>query len=972
MSDDKELLFYEDEEELTFSEGAVQDTKEGKLKWKVMIVDDDHEVHKITKLVLSSFQFKGKTLEFISAYNGEEARRLLSQNTDIAVILLDVVMEEDDTGLKLVRFIREELGNRLMRIILRTGQPGQAPEEQVIIEYDINSYKEKTELTSQKLFTELVASLRSYKDLMIIGNTSKGLQKVILDSTSIMNNGDKGKFAKSIFTSLLEIIELSQFGEKLNISGFAAYKREDCYEVLACAGIYQELLNNQSFELPAKAIANFESLKVKENIYFDNGIAALFSDDLGKGIYFYFDGFSWESIVNRELIEVYCTNLSILGDSISNAGKYEAEKKQRLLSESLRELNQRLTSTLEEKRIYEILLDGLSQVVDYDMAWAASKMNSSFEVTALKDFGKRKAAEVYLAKGNIIESDVLNLGLPFTISDIGQCASLLNRELLSEAARSMLLLPLCYKGKQLGVVVLQSEQYSKYSEHDRNMAIAFTNQAVIALENAKLFHKLKSRNAAVRNLLDNTGQGFLSFTGDLIIEEEYSQECLSIFGREIAGEHFIEVINLAVEDRGFWENTLKAIFEESDEFKREIVLSLLIRECRINERYIALDYKLINNNGHKKIMVILTDITDKKQLESQIETERKTLKMIVNVLVNYNDFIYSVNDFTAFYSTSLPELLKEQKPVQEIVYELYRNIHTFKGVFSQLGIIHISGLLHEFENQLIELQQAIQDMTLDRLRGFIQGVCFEHWLDQDKNIIREVLGEQILHAERVVMINQTSLETIESKVKEILGPQECGILLPMIKRLRNKSFKDMVSPYASNIISLASRLDKMVNPIYFEGGDFVVDSEVYGAFCKALVHVFRNAVDHGIEPPDVRVQCYKPECGNIYCKIDLCDDIITLCIEDDGMGLDGEIIKNSAVMKGLYTYEQLLGMKEEEVNDIIFMDEFTLKESATEYSGRGFGLPAVKQEVQRLGGDIKVESKIGSGTRFIFTLPYKE
>ena len=136
--------------------------------WRILIVDDDEEVHEITRVVLSDCSFKGRPLTFLSAYSAEEAENLLTINSDIAVILLDVVMETELAGLELVRKIREELGNSKVRVILRTGQPGQAPEREVIINYDINDYKAKTELTSQKLFTAMISALRSYQDIVTI------------------------------------------------------------------------------------------------------------------------------------------------------------------------------------------------------------------------------------------------------------------------------------------------------------------------------------------------------------------------------------------------------------------------------------------------------------------------------------------------------------------------------------------------------------------------------------------------------------------------------------------------------------------------------------------------------------------------------------------------------------------------------------------------------------------------------------
>lgn len=129
--------------------------------WPVLIVDDDEEVHAVTRLALRKMSFKERPLHLLSAFSAKEAETILRERQDIAVVLLDVVMETEDAGLRLSKKIREELGLKAIRIILRTGQPGQAPEQQVILEYDINDYKSKTELTSQKLFTTMIAALRS-------------------------------------------------------------------------------------------------------------------------------------------------------------------------------------------------------------------------------------------------------------------------------------------------------------------------------------------------------------------------------------------------------------------------------------------------------------------------------------------------------------------------------------------------------------------------------------------------------------------------------------------------------------------------------------------------------------------------------------------------------------------------------------------------------------------------------------------
>jgi diguanylate cyclase (GGDEF)-like protein len=149
-------------------------------QWKVLIVDDEPDVHKATELALKNFQFAGKPLSFFSAYSSREGRHMISvDHPDVALILLDVVMETNDAGLQMVQYIREELKNPHVRIILRTGQPGEAPEESIILNYDINDYKLKIELTRQKLITSAVSALRSYRDIVTIEQQRQQLAETL-------------------------------------------------------------------------------------------------------------------------------------------------------------------------------------------------------------------------------------------------------------------------------------------------------------------------------------------------------------------------------------------------------------------------------------------------------------------------------------------------------------------------------------------------------------------------------------------------------------------------------------------------------------------------------------------------------------------------------------------------------------------------------------------------------------------------
>jgi len=151
--------------------------------WKVLVVDDEEDVHSITRMALKGFTYKEKEIHFLHTYSARETKAVLNNNPDIALIFLDVVMESNDAGLELVKYIRDRLNNHLTQIVLRTGYPGQAPEREVISEYEINAYRTKTELTTFKLFTVTLASLRAYESLLNLENLRQNLESKVKERT---------------------------------------------------------------------------------------------------------------------------------------------------------------------------------------------------------------------------------------------------------------------------------------------------------------------------------------------------------------------------------------------------------------------------------------------------------------------------------------------------------------------------------------------------------------------------------------------------------------------------------------------------------------------------------------------------------------------------------------------------------------------------------------------------------------------
>ena len=204
-------------------------------RWKVVIIDDEPAVHDGTRYALSDYSLNGQGLEILSAYSAEEGRALMREHPDVAVALLDVIMETDNAGLDLVNYIRNELKNETVRIILRTGQPGQAPERRVIVDYDINDYKAKTELTADKLFTSLTAALRSYQQLQRMMETRHGLEIIVDAASTLYDFKSIQRLAEGVLTQLASLINVDCDGILVcHDSGPA----DHAFNVLAASGCY--------------------------------------------------------------------------------------------------------------------------------------------------------------------------------------------------------------------------------------------------------------------------------------------------------------------------------------------------------------------------------------------------------------------------------------------------------------------------------------------------------------------------------------------------------------------------------------------------------------------------------------------------------------------------------------------------------------------------------------------------------------
>ncbi len=320
--------------------------------WQVLIVDDEEEVHHVTRLVLRGFSYKGKGLRCLGAYSAAEAMGVMRATPDIAVVLLDVVMEENDSGLQVVRFIREELQNKLMRIILRTGQPGQAPEEKVIVEYDINDYKEKTEITAQKLFTVMVSALRTYNDMLTIEANRQGLEQIIGAASDIFQLNSMEKFTSGVLAQLVALLDLKRDALYCQASSFAATDEEPGLVIKAASGKYEQYLGKKVEDVPDALVRQSidEALRRRRDVMLDRSRVEYFESKTGSKSVIYFEEYRPLTDLDNKLIDIFFANVSIGFDNIylnmaaeekallAQKAQYAAEKASR---EVVRQIAQR-------------------------------------------------------------------------------------------------------------------------------------------------------------------------------------------------------------------------------------------------------------------------------------------------------------------------------------------------------------------------------------------------------------------------------------------------------------------------------------------------------------------------------------------------------------------------------------------------------------------------------------------------------
>ena len=309
--------------------------KDSGRRWKVAVIDDDPAVHDGTRFALSDYRLNGQGLEILSAYSAAEGREIMRAHPDVATVLLDVIMETDSAGLDLVQYIRNELKNETVRIILRTGQPGQAPERRVIIDYDINDYKAKTELTADKLFTALTAALRSYQQLQRMVDTRRGLEIIIDAASTLYDFKSMQRLAEGVLMQLASLLDADCAGILvLRDTGNA----RNGFAVLACSGCYSRYIGSRdagALDEDLRRLVDAAFLQ-RHHDFGERRSVLYISTGSGREVVVLLEADKHLSETDRTLVEIFSSRLAVAFDNV-------------ILYEQLQEANTRLEERVAQR-----------------------------------------------------------------------------------------------------------------------------------------------------------------------------------------------------------------------------------------------------------------------------------------------------------------------------------------------------------------------------------------------------------------------------------------------------------------------------------------------------------------------------------------------------------------------------------------------------------------------------------------------
>lgn len=526
----------------------------------------------------------------------------------------------------------------------------------------------------------------------------------------------------------------------------------------------------------------------------------------------------------------------------------------------------------------------------------------------------------------------------------------------------------------LGVISIRLffEELSRRNEAQVQVLREQQKRLLLAHEEELQLRKgLEHQSAAIRNLLDHAEQGFLWFGRDLRVQSEVSDKCRVLFGRNVSGADFLGLVaEYFPEDRGqVFAPALESYFRNNDPVTDAVYLMLLPSDCVLGGCSLQLRYRRIESSGEKAVMVVISDVTERAALERAMEADRNKLRLLIKSFGAQGQIRRMLEEFRELFSSGYRGFFSVGVLTPENLDELFRAVHTYKGDFAQYGFISASDRIHLLEDRLSGLLSS--EASAESVEAIFKTVAPEDILAEDLQVIAEFLGKDYFEKSEMTAVPRDRLSALKERLES--GELDSREAADLIGGLMRMPVKDYLEQYRDYVEYLSAKVGKPMPVFLVEGEDVAVDEEQFEGVFRSLVHIFRNAMDHGIESDEERVQAGKTPEGLIQCRVSGGEDgCFSILISDDGRGIPVEKLGERVLERGLLTPEQLSGMGKEDLCDLVFADHISTKEGVSSLSGRGVGMSAVRSACRSLGGEIHVESQAGRGSAFLLELPQRQ
>lgn len=450
---------------------------------------------------------------------------------------------------------------------------------------------------------------------------------------------------------------------------------------------------------------------------------------------------------------------------------------------------------------------------------------------------------------------------------------------------------------------------------------------------------LATRNRDMRMILDAVEQGFFTIDDRGEMSDERSAAVDTLLGPLDGRTSIIEIIAMHDQKAADWlEFGLDDVF--GGIMPVETTIDQLPSRVKANERFLELHYTpVMEGEDVTALAMVVTDITaqvDKEKLESEM---REMMTMIERISNDKSGFLEFIDE-----SEQIVESLRNRDGEDFVLIK--RKVHTLKGNAGIFGLNRLAQACHEIEDYMAEQNQSPDTPAWTRLFG--------SWASTRGNLRRISTDEA-----SDVSLNDTEYRAL---LMGILNSESKSLLASRVAGWKLESNEKRLQRLADQTKKLAQRLEKGEISVEINAGGLRTDSEFWAEFWSSIVHVVRNAVDHGLESSEHRTSVGKDAVGRIRLATTLKDDRYIISIADDGRGIDWERVRSIAQDRGLPSTSH------DDLVTAIFSDGFSTASSVTEYSGRGVGMAAVKAACDDLGGVIEINSETGIGTeiRFVF------